>query len=58
MPAQKEIKLSLTVEETNTILEALGNMPFLQVFRIIEKIHIQAQANAVKLPKKAGMKKK
>jgi hypothetical protein len=58
MPAKNEINLSLTVDETNTIIEALGQLPFMRAYKIIEKIHIQAQTNAVKLPKKTGVKKK
>jgi hypothetical protein len=38
------IKLELEVEETNLILEALGNLPFVQVFQLIGRIQAQAQA--------------
>lgn len=41
----KTVRLELTVEETNTILKALGHLPFMEVYRIIEKIHVQAQQN-------------
>lgn len=37
-----EINLKLTVEEANTVLNALGNMPYGQVFQLIAKIHEQA----------------
>jgi hypothetical protein len=37
------IKLSLTVEEINTILEALGQMPYSRVYQLIGKIQQQAQ---------------
>ncbi len=37
-----EIKLNLTVEEVNVIIEALGQLPFIKVYKIIEKIHLQA----------------
>ena len=40
----KELKLTLTVDDTNTILQALGQMPFNQVYAIIEKINRQANA--------------
>lgn len=39
----KNINLSLTVDETNQILEALGSMPFQKVFQLINKIQQQAQ---------------
>ena len=37
-----EIKLSLTVEEVNGVLQALGNMPYVQVAALVEKIRSQA----------------
>lgn len=40
----KEIKLVITVEEANQILEALGNLPFKSVFGLIGKIQNQAAA--------------
>ena len=44
----EEIKLELTIEETNLILDALGEKPFKQVFGLIQKIQQQAasQLNA------------
>lgn len=38
----KEINLKLTVDETNQILDALGNLPFKSVFGLIQKIQNQA----------------
>ncbi len=38
----KQIELKLSVDEVNTILEAMGQMPFIKVFSIIEKIQQQA----------------
>lgn len=38
------IRLELTVEETNLILEALGNLPFVKVHELIGKIHQQASS--------------
>lgn len=38
----KEIKLTLTLEEANEILEALGNRPFIKVHALIGKIQAQA----------------
>jgi len=38
----QEINLKLTVEETNLLLEALGNMPFVKVHSLINKVQQQA----------------
>lgn len=37
-----EIKLNLTVDEANLILDALGQQPFVKVFGLIQKIQQQA----------------
>jgi hypothetical protein len=39
----KEIKLNLTIEEINLILEALGQKPYVEVNQLILKIQHQAQ---------------
>jgi hypothetical protein len=44
--SEKEINLTLTVEELNTILSALSKLPFADVYGIIHKIHQQAAAQA------------
>jgi len=38
------MKLDLTINEINIILQALGNAPYAQVFELVEKIRTQAQA--------------
>ena len=38
----KELKLTLTLEECNALLEALGAQPFKQVHQLISKIQTQA----------------
>jgi hypothetical protein len=38
----KPIQLTLTLAETNIILEALGQMPFAKVYQVIDKIQQQA----------------
>ena len=38
----KELNLKLSIEDTNTILAALGKMPYAQVYGIIAKINEQA----------------
>ena len=40
----KELNLKLSIEDTNTILAALGKMPYAQVYGIIAKINEQANA--------------
>jgi len=38
----EKISLELSVDEVNTILKALGTMPFNQVYELIGSIHQQA----------------
>ena len=38
-----DIHLTLTIEETNQILDALGHQPYMAVFQLITKIQQQAQ---------------
>ena len=40
----KNLNLKLNLEDTNKILAALGQMPYLQVFELIGKIQSQAQS--------------
>jgi hypothetical protein len=42
MSQQKEIQISLSFDEVNLVLKALGSLPFSQVFELIGKIHDQA----------------
>ena len=37
----KDIQLTLSLEEVNTLLNALGNQPFAQVQRLITKMQAQ-----------------
>ena len=39
-----ELKLTLTIDETNLILEGLGNLPFVRVHQLVAKIQQQASA--------------
>ena len=48
MAAPKEkpktiIKLELNIDEVNVVLESLSKEPFRQVYKLIEKIHLQAK---------------
>lgn len=38
----QELKLTITIDEANLILDALGNQPFHKVFALIGKIQQQA----------------
>jgi hypothetical protein len=38
----KNVTLTLTLDEANIILEGLGHLPFNKVFKVIEKVHLQA----------------
>jgi hypothetical protein len=38
----QEIQLRLTVEETNTVLEALGQLPYVRVHLLIDRVQQQA----------------
>ncbi|GHO90559.1 hypothetical protein KSF_006070 [Reticulibacter mediterranei] len=37
-----DIRLNLTLEETNIVLEALGQMPYARVYLLIAKVQQQA----------------
>ena len=43
-----KVKLELTIQEINTILQALGNGPFVQVADLIQKIKTQAEEQIAK----------
>ena len=42
MQNQQNIALNLTLEEVNTILNALGDRPYVQVFELVQNIQQQA----------------
>ena len=44
MTQSKDIKIALTLAEINKILDALGNMPYREVFQLVGKIQTQAEA--------------
>ncbi|MER7169409.1 hypothetical protein [Micromonospora sp. NPDC000207] len=39
---QRDIRLDLTVEETNVVLDALGQLPYVRVHLLIDKVQRQA----------------
>lgn len=49
-----ELKLQLTVAEVNKIIEALGHLPYLQVYELISKLHQQAQDQLSASPQANG----
>lgn len=42
MNEQKKINISVTVEETNLLLEALGNLSFNRVYQLVGKLQQDA----------------
>jgi hypothetical protein len=42
------VRLELSREEVNRVLEALSKQPFIDVYKLIEKIHVQAKNNESK----------
>ncbi len=44
MNEKVQLQLSLSIDEANILLEALGKQPFNQVFQLINKIQQQAAA--------------
>ena len=49
MNNKKEIKLTLSLDEANLILDALGEQPFTKVYGLIEKIQQQASQQLNKM---------
>lgn len=49
----KPIKIELNIDETNLILEALGQLPFARVFTLIGRIQEQARAQLQAQPSTA-----
>jgi len=47
----KEIRLTLTLEEINKILEGWGQMPFVQVYQLVGKIQQQVALELQEEPK-------
>ena len=39
-----KIHLDLNQQEVNTIIDALGHLPFMKVYKLIEKIHIKSKS--------------
>ncbi len=41
--SKEQIQIKLSENEANIIIEALGHLPFMKVYKLIEKIHLQAK---------------
>tara|TARA_B100001287_G_scaffold173436_1_gene146094 strand:+ start:14888 stop:15040 length:153 start_codon:yes stop_codon:yes gene_type:complete len=39
----QKINLELNYQEVNTVIEALGHLPFMRVYKLIEKVHLQSK---------------
>jgi dihydroxyacetone kinase len=50
MNQEKNIKLELSVEEVNVILNALGSRPYVEVFSLVQKIQTQASGQMEEMP--------
>jgi hypothetical protein len=53
MQNEKKVVLNFSYEEINTLLKALGNLPFNEVYELIGRIHEQANAQADEVKNKA-----
>ncbi|MCW3083827.1 MAG: hypothetical protein JWP12_1193 [Bacteroidetes bacterium] len=50
----KELKFTLTLDETNLILKSLGRMPYGEVFGLVSKIQQQANSQLMNSEKLAA----
>lgn len=50
MHNSQNIRLVLTLAETNQILNALGSLPFREVYQLVNKIQTQAEMQLHELP--------
>lgn len=44
------LEIKLTLAEVNQVLEALGNMPYVQVYELVQKIQSQARGQVQASP--------
>jgi hypothetical protein len=54
MNAIQNLKLELSLDDVNIIFSALGKMPFEQVYDLIGKIRMQAEAQLNDSPQQNG----
>lgn len=43
MENEQKITIEFTIDEINTLIDALGKEPFMKVYKIIEKLHVQSK---------------
>ena len=43
--SDKDVLLQLNIDEINKVIEALAKQPFMDVYKLIEKIHLQVKDN-------------
>lgn len=48
----EHVTLKLSVQEVNTMIKSLSNLPYNQVFELIEKVHKQANDQLKNIPLK------
>lgn len=48
----ENVTLKLSVQEVNTIIKSLSQLPYNQVFELIEKVHRQANDQLKEIPVK------
>ncbi|WP_165788898.1 hypothetical protein [Rubritalea profundi] len=50
----EQLSLNLTISEINTILDALGQRPYVEVFPLVAKIKAQSKAQLQTRPGETG----
>ena len=50
-----QLKLELTLDEVNTVLDTLGNLPYKQIAALFEKIKSQAVAQLEEQKAESGL---
>lgn len=39
----EKVKIEFTLDEINKLIEALGKQPFIEVYKLIEKLHVETK---------------
>lgn len=51
----EELNLKLTIDEINTVLESLGDQPYVKVYQLVSKIQKQSQEQLRASEKPVGL---
>ncbi len=51
----EELNLKLTIDEINTVLESLGEQPYVKVYQLVSKIQKQSQEQLRASEKPVGL---